>query len=455
MISNALFNEFLFYMKKNGALFFEMYYDETETSSIDIINGQVHPERIETMRGVSLRAFDGENHICMSTEDLTDSNLRSIVHDMAKHMRSSNHKNIMRCDIPETIGTTSVNSTYDWTSIHKPIVKSLSIEQKNIQERFRRKEAQVNSRCFFQNQKVQLLNSFNGVLYDNRSRCCVRTDAGDSRAHITSILAPISYDELIRTLQSKGLVCGFNTFGKETAKCPTGKFDLVLQSGSSSLFFHECCGHLLEVYYAMQPDGIFNGMIGKKIANECVSLCDSGRLKNLWGSISVDDEGNPAQENVLIQDGVLISYLVDLVGGYKYDLKMTSNTRRQCYRKMPTARMTNTYIMKGICKEEDVIKDTQNGLLIRSFNFGNVNPLTGDFSLHINAGNFIKNGIIGEPFRGGQICENALSVLSRIDMVADNLSFTNGFCYATSGRITVSGGQPTLRISDVFVYNKD
>lgn len=441
-------------MKKNGALFFEMYYDETETSFIDMLNGQIYPERFESMRGVSLRAFDGENHICVSTEDLTDSNLRSMVYDMAKYMRSSNHKKSMYCDTPEHIRTTSVSSAYNWTDFRKTIIKELSTEQEKAKKLFNI-DAQVKTRCFFQNQKVQLLSSINGAVYDNRSRCCVRTNAGDSRVHTTNILTPFSYDDLIGTLRSNGLVCGFHTPGKEPAKCPTGKFDLVLQSGSSSLFFHECCGHLLEVYYAMRPGGIFNGMIGKKIASDCVSLYDSGNLKNLWGSISVDDEGNPAQKNVLIQDGVLMSYLVDLVEGYKYDLKLTSNTRRQCYQKMPAARMTNTYIAKGTCKEEDIIKDTQNGLLIRSFSFGNVNPITGDFTLNITSGNFIRNGIIEEPFTGGQIYENALGVLSRIDMVADNLSFANGFCLAPSGRITVSGGQPTLRITDVAVFSRE
>lgn len=454
MISNELFNESLSYMKKNGALFFEIYYDETETCCVDILNGQVYPERLETTRGVSLRAFDGENHICVSTEDLSDSNLRRMVYNMGKNILSLNRKIVMRCDTPNNIGSSAFKNTNDWKYFKKTIIEDISTEHKRMQAVLNR-ETQIRTRCYFQNQNVQLMSSFNGVIYDKRSRCCIRTDAGNLETCTTNIISPCSYDELVGTLNSGGLVSGYQASRSKMAKCPTGKFDLVLLAGSASLFFHECCGHLLEVHNAMCPDSVFNRMLGKKIANDCVTLCDSGNLKNLWGSISVDDEGNRAQENILIQNGVLEGYLVDLIEGYKYGLKTTSTTRRQCYRKVPTARMTNTYIAKGTCTEEEIIKDTQRGLLIRTFSFGNVNPITGDFTVHITSGNFIRNGVVEESFQGGRVCANALEILSRIDMVADNLSFTNGFCYASSGRITVSCGQPTIRIADVPVFSEE
>ena len=451
MIPEALFRTFLHDMKNNGALFFEMYFDETVTAFTDMLNGQVFPDKAEATRGVSLRAFDGENHLCVTTEDLTDENLRALVWEMARQLSPANNKKPLPFDAPENIGAVTLNSAYDWNRYHESIIRRISAEQAQAKETFG-EGIQVKTRCYFQNQKVQLLSSRNGAMYDARSRCCIRTEAVNGDARVTNILTPVSYDDLKSAIRKNGLVCKNRNSGPDPVPCPEGCFDLVLLSGSSSLFFHECCGHPLEIYNAMRPDAIFRDKIGRKVASDCVSLYDSGVREGLWGSISVDDEGNPARETVLIRNGVLEGYLTDLVEGYRYGMEPTGNTRRQYYRKAPTARMTNTYLAGGWCRENDIIRSTKEGLLIRSFSFGNVNPVTGDFTVRITSGNLIRNGAIEEPFRGGVIRANALEVLSSIDRVADNLSFTNGFCHAASGRITVSGGQPTVRITGVPVF---
>ena len=450
MIPEALFRTFLHDMKKNGALFFEMYFDETVTVYTDIFRGQAFPDKAEATRGVSLRAFDGENHVCVSTEDLTDSNLRSIVANIAKKMNPSNNKHPLRCSAPESIRNQTIPAPYQWTD-RQSVIEKICAEQKKTQELLGEKTP-IKTRCYFMDQKVQLLSSFNGSISSNRSTCCIVTETIIEGIRITNVLTPISRNDLIHTLHTSGLVRISKNTKQDPVTCPTGHFNLVLQSGSASLFFHECCGHPLEIYNAIHPDAIFHDMIGKKVADSSVSLCDDGSLNNYWGSISMDDEGNPAQKNILIRNGILERYLTDLVEGYRYSMEPTGNTRRQNYKKVPTARMTNTYIAEGNCKEQDIIRSTKEGLLIKSFSFGNVNPITGDFTVKITSGNIIRRGTVEEPFRGGIIRANALDVLSRIDRVADNLSLTNGFCHASSGRITVSGGQPTVRIAGVPVF---
>ena len=450
MISDAFFNESLSALKKNGALFFEAYCDETVTAFTDMMAGKAYPEKSETTRGVSLRAFDGEKLLFATTEDLSEDNLRGIVRKMAEQLSPANNKQPM----PLSGAGDSIKETggaHDWTPHREPILRNLLAEQQSVQAAAG-DGITVKTRCYFMDRKIRLLSSLNGTVHDRQSVCCVVTEAGNADARVTNVLSPVSPDDLDRLLRTKGLVTVCRDSGQEPAPCPTGTFDLVLLSGSSSLFFHECCGHPLEIYNAMRPDAVFHGKIGQKIAAGCVSLCDDGSLEGLWGSLTADDEGTPAQRNVLIRDGVLQGYLTDIAEGYRHGLAPTGSARRQYYKKAPAARMTNTFLMKGTDREEDIIRDTKKGLLIRSFSFGNVNPVTGDFTVRITSGNFIRNGNIEEPFRGGTIRAGAADVLTRIDRVADNLSFTNGFCLSVSGRITVSGGQPTVRITGVPVF---
>ena len=448
---DTLFNESLARMKKNGAILFEMYYDETSTTVINVRNGGVGPTKDEITRGISLRAFDGEKQFCLNTEDLSDSNLHNMVDCLAKKVTRGNRTKQLRYNMPKNIKELSNDNPYDWSALTNDVVEAVSVNHDSCQGQIT-PDNQVLTRCFFQNQRTKLLSSYNGIVYDNRSRCCVKTDVGNEQVQKTNILTPNSLEDLSQGLKKEALMSEPSMRNNTTRKCPSGTFDIVLSSGSASLFFHECCGHPLEIHYAMHRDSIFKKQFGKKIANDCVSFGDNGSLKGLWGSIKTDDEGNLAREKMLIQNGILVGFLTDLVQGYKYNLEVSATTRRQSYKHIPSARMTNTFIARGNCSEENIIKNTNNGLLIQSFNFGNVNPITGDFKVYISSGNFIKNGVVCENFYGGYIHTNALEVLSHIDMVADNLSFCNGFCYAPSGRIAVSGGQPTLRISSVPVY---
>lgn len=440
-------------MKKNGAMFFEIYYDETDTSIIEINNGSIESKKKDAQKGVSVRVFDGQKHLFVTTDDLSESNLRNLINHLTRQITKRNPAKQFLYEDSANVSVLNIEPPYNWNDLGDSIIRTVTDEHAVIQE-CSSKDVPVKTKCYIQNQRIQLLSSYNGIIYDNRSKCCIKTDVGVGQTVRSHILTPTSIDNFFLTVKTEGLISIPKMEKRIIKDCPSGIFDIVLLSGSASLFFHECCGHPLEIYNAVQRDSIFNGKLGKKIASNCVTLVDNGNLKDLWGSISVDDEGNSPKENVLIQDGILVGYLSDLVQGYKYNVPPTSTTRRQSYKFMPVARMTNTFIAKGNCKEDDIIQNTHNGLLIHSFHVGRVNPITGDFQVNIASGRFIINGVVGDLFYGGTICANALDVLSHIDMVADNVSFSNGFCYAPSGRIPVSGGQPTLRIRSVPVYSK-
>ncbi|MTL24595.1 TldD/PmbA family protein, partial [Turicibacter sanguinis] len=178
---------------------------------------------------------------------------------------------------------------------------------------------------------------------------------------------------------------------------------------------------------------------------------DDGTIPNAWGSLNVDDEGTKTQRNVLIENGILKSYLVDKLNGRRMNMASTGSSRRQNYRFAPTSRMTNTFIANGPHTRAEIIANTEYGLYAKSMGGGSVNPATGDFNFAVNEGYIIRNGQIAEPVRGATLIGNGPQILHQIDMVGENLARAQGMCGASSGSIPTDVGQPALRVKEITV----
>ena len=185
--------------------------------------------------------------------------------------------------------------------------------------------------------------------------------------------------------------------------CPAGVMPVVIDNGFGGVIFHEACGHSLEASGVAYGRSQFAGKLGQKIANEKVTAIDDGTIPNAWGSINVDDEGTPAQKNVLIENGVLKSYMIDKFNGRRMGMASTGNARRQSYAYTPTSRLTNTYIAPGYDKNEDIIASVEYGLYAKEMGGGSVNPVTGELNFSVNEGYIIRNGEICEPGRGATL----------------------------------------------------
>jgi TldD protein len=121
----------------------------------------------------------------------------------------------------------------------------------------------------------------------------------------------------------------------------------VLAGGSGGILFHEACGHGLEADHIVKDASVYTGKIGQRVASPMVTLVDDGTVGSEWGTFAVDDEGRPAQRNVLIQDGILTDYLWDYLRARKEGRVSSGNGRRQSYRDLPMVRMTNTFLLPG------------------------------------------------------------------------------------------------------------
>ena len=233
--------------------------------------------------------------------------------------------------------------------------------------------------------------------------------------------------------------------------CPAGVMPVAIENGFGGVIFHEACGHSLEASAVAYGRSQFVGKLGQKIANEKVTAIDDGTIANAWGSVNFDDEGTPARKNVLIEKGVLKSYMVDKMCGRRMGVESTGNARRQGYGFAPTSRMTNTYIAAGEDKNEDIIASMEYGLYAKQMGGGSVNPVTGEFNFAVTEGYMVRKGVICEPVRGASLVGKGSDILMNIDMVGTDMQMGQGMCGASSGSIPTNVGQPLIRVSSITV----
>ena len=233
--------------------------------------------------------------------------------------------------------------------------------------------------------------------------------------------------------------------------CPAGVMPVAIGNGFGGVIFHEACGHSLEASSVAYGQSQFAGKLGQQIANTKVTAIDDGTIPNAWGSINIDDEGTPAQKTVLIENGILKSYMIDKFNGRRMGMASTGNSRRQSYAYTPTSRMTNTYIAEGEDKNEDIIASMEYGLYAKEMGGGSVNPVTGEFNFAVNEGYIVRNGVICEPVRGASLVGKGSDVIMNIDMVGKNMEMGQGMCGSSSGSVPTNVGQPMIRVSSITV----
>jgi TldD protein len=251
------------------------------------------------------------------------------------------------------------------------------------------------------------------------------------------------------------------TVGREAARqavvmagagyCPAGVMPVAIGNGFGGVIFHEACGHSLEATSVAYGRSQFAGKLGQQIANAKVTAIDDGTIPGAWGSINMDDEGTPAQKNVLIENGILKSYLIDRFNSRRMGMASTGSARRQSYAYTPTSRMTNTYIANGTDKNEDILSSMEYGLYARHMGGGSVNPTTGEFNFAVTEGYMVRKGQICEPVRGASLVGKGSEVLMNIDMVGTDLDHGQGMCGSSSGSIPTNVGQPLIRVSSITV----
>jgi TldD protein len=235
---------------------------------------------------------------------------------------------------------------------------------------------------------------------------------------------------------------------------PSGVVPVVFAAGRGAVLFHEACGHGLEADHIEKDSSVYCGKVGQLVASPHVTLVDDGTMGDEWGASAIDDEGHPAQRNVLIENGVLTEYMWDFLRSRKAGREASSgNGRRQTYQDLPMVRMTNTYLLAGQEDPEELVRQTPKGVYVAQMGGGQVNTATGDFVFGMTEAYLIENGEITEPLRDANLIGNGPEVLRNIDAVADDFAMARGggTCGKNGQGVPVGMGQPTLRVSGITV----
>ena len=259
--------------------------------------------------------------------------------------------------------------------------------------------------------------------------------------------SPEKLDRMVREAVSRTVVL----FDAVTP--PAGEMPVVLGAGASGILLHEAIGHGMEADFNRKGVSIFSDRIGKAVAAKFVNIVDEGTLPAARGAINVDDEGNEVGKTMLVENGILTTYLHDSISARHYKVKPTGNGRRESYRYAPLPRMRATYMLPGPHKKDEILASVKKGIYCTNFTNGQVQIGAGDFTFYVKNGFLIEDGKLTTPIKDVNIIGNGPKVLEKIDMVADDLAVDEGgwTCGKDGQSVPVSQGIPTVRVASITV----
>ena len=439
-----------------GGDFAEIFEEDTLNNSINILNGKVENSVGGRTYGIGIRIFKGLKSVYAYTNNNTLTSLLNVAQKAALALGELKEEKMIVLHERETINFNKILISPSSVELNKKIgVMKIAY---NAAKDYHSEIAQVGVGYVDKEQNILIANTEGLYTEDKRIR---------TRLSINAIASANGENQT--GTEGPGRHMGFEMFneidpeyyGRQAAKqaytmlhaknCPAGRMMVAIDNGFGGVIFHEACGHSLEATAVAKGNSVFTGKLGQQIASTKVTAIDDGTIPNAWGSLNIDDEGNKTQKNVLIENGILKSYMIDKLNGRRMGMEPTGNSRRQSYRFAPTSRMTNTYIANGDDNPEDIIKSISDGLYAKKMGGGSVNPVTGEFNFAVSEGYLIKNGVIQEPVRGASLIGKGSEILMDIDMVGNNMDQGQGMCGSSSGSIATNVGQPMIRVKEITV----
>ncbi|MCM3340493.1 TldD/PmbA family protein [Paenibacillus sp. MER TA 81-3] len=456
MLHPALIENMLTAALATGGDFAEVFVEDKTANSLGMIGGIVESALSGRDYGVGIRIINGLFAVYAYTNDCSEDNLIKVATSAAQAIRGQVK------DITIDLRRTTIPNQHVIQFNPSYFAKARKIEWMRRAHSAAKDYSPVISQTSItltdSVQNVCIANSEGLLVEDCRTytRMGFNAIAEAGATKQSGYLGPGAYAgmEFIETMD-------IERYAREAARiattmvnakyAPSGKLPVIIDNGFGGVIFHEACGHGLEATSVAKKASVFADKLGEQVASPLVTAIDDGTIPNAWGSLNIDDEGAPTQRNVLIENGILKSYLIDKLGGLKMGMASTGSGRRQSYQFAPTSRMNNTFIAAGDSTTEEIIANTEYGLYAKYMGGGSVNTATGEFNFAVNEGYIVRNGKIEEPVKGATLIGKGIETLQKIDMVGDNLDHGQGMCGSLSGSIPVNCGQPMIRVSEMTV----
>ena len=261
------------------------------------------------------------------------------------------------------------------------------------------------------------------------------------------LFKPENWNRAIDTALEQALV------NLDSVPAPAGEMTVLLGPGWPGVILHEAVGHGLEGDFNRKGTSAFSGRIGERVGAPGVTVVDDGSIAGRRGSLSIDDEGTPTGETVLIEDGILKGYMHDRLNARLMGVEPTGNGRRQDYAHAPMPRMTNTFMRAGNDDPEELLSRVKNGIFAKSFGGGQVDIVSGKFVFSCTEAYKVENGKLGAPIKGATLIGDGPSVLTRVTGIGNDLALDEGVGVCGKGGQSVPAGvgQPTLLVEGLTV----
>lgn len=237
------------------------------------------------------------------------------------------------------------------------------------------------------------------------------------------------------------------------AETPAGETTVVLGPGWPGILLHEAVGHGLEADFNRKGVSAFSNRIGQQVASPLCTVVDDGTIPNRRGSLNTDDEGVPTRRNVLIENGVLRSYLTDKLSSRVMSRPSSGSGRRESYQHIPMPRMTNTFMLAGESAPEEIIRSVKKGIYCVTFGGGQVDITSGNFVFSASESYLIEDGRLTRPLRDATLIGNGPEAMSKVSMVGNDLQLDEGIgiCGKEGQSVPVGVGIPTVRLDGITV----
>jgi TldD protein len=441
-----------------GGEFAEVFAEDKRSTSAVLDDGRIEELSSGRDRGAGVRVISGDTTGYAHTSDLSESGLLAAAEAAGAAARRGGGGSTV-------VGLERQASRHPSMVAIQPedVAKAQKVELLRRADEAARSSngsvSQVSARYGDSRRKILVANS-DGLLA-----------ADDQVRSLFSVGVVASGDTGMQTgRQSVGHTIGFELFdryevedlartaaGRAVTKlsarpAPSGTMPVVIGAGGGGVLFHEACGHGLEADLVSKGASVYKGRKGEKVASPLVTLIDDGTVADEWGCFGIDDEGSPAQRNVLISDGVLTDYMYDVTRARKEGRPRSGNGRRQSYQHLPMVRMTNTFLANGTDDPAGIIAGTDRGVYVAQLGGGSVNTATGDFVFGMWEAYLIEGGEITEPLREGNLIGNGPRVLLDIEALGDDFAMGSpGTCGKDGQGVPVGDGVPTLRVAALTI----
>ncbi len=442
---------------ERGGDWAEVFAEDVARSSAMLDDGRIEDLTSSRDRGVGIRVMVGESTGFAHTADLSEAGLAAAARAAADAARAGGDATTVAA--LEHRATTAAPVGIDPSTIEKSTKVALLRRADDAARSAGSAITQVSARYGDSDRRILVANSDGLYAGDRQVRTLFAVNAvasGDTGQHTGyesvghsmgfELFDSVAVDEVAVAAARRALA------KLDARPAPSGTLPVVIGPGSGGVLFHEACGHGLEADLVAKGASAFAGRLGEMVARPGVTIVDDGTMAGEWGRFAIDDEGNPAGRQVLIEDGVLVDYLWDQNRARIEGRASSGNGRRQSYRHLPMVRMTNTYLEGGDTAPADIIGAVDDGVYVAKLGGGQVNTASGDFVFGMTEAYRIEGGRITAPLRDGQLIGNGPEVLTLIDAVGDDFEMgPPGTCGKDGQGVPVGDGVPTLLVSALTI----